>query len=212
MAPSIPYLASPNSIKTALEKIRQAATPDRVTGDFVTTKLNIKGGTGAAIIPFLKKIGLVGSDGVPTNLYKQFRNEATGKAAIASAVKAGYKSLGDINEYFYDLSDKDLKSLIVQVSGAESESSVVKLTLSTFKALKTFASFEESLPAEASSVASVKTDIIQSFTPPPQPLLHNGIGMNLSYTINLNLPPTSDQAVFNAIFRSLKEFLSTDAK
>ena len=29
--------------------------------------------------------------------------------------------------------------------------------------------------------------------------------MNLSYTINLNLPATSDIAVFNAIFKSLKE-------
>jgi hypothetical protein len=32
-------------------------------------------------------------------------------------------------------------------------------------------------------------------------------GINLSYTINLNLPATADQAVFNAIFRSLKEHL-----
>jgi hypothetical protein len=31
------------------------------------------------------------------------------------------------------------------------------------------------------------------------------MGMNLSYTINLNLPATSDISVFNAIFKSLKE-------
>jgi len=30
---------------------------------------------------------------------------------------------------------------------------------------------------------------------------------NLSYTINLNLPKTDDIAVFNAIFRALKENL-----
>ncbi|WP_414532007.1 DUF5343 domain-containing protein [Rhodopseudomonas sp. G2_2311] len=55
VAVPLPYLASPGSAKTALEKIRAAATPERVTGDFITTKLQIKGGTGAAIIPFLKK-------------------------------------------------------------------------------------------------------------------------------------------------------------
>jgi hypothetical protein len=33
------------------------------------------------------------------------------------------------------------------------------------------------------------------------------VGVNLSYTINLNLPATSDQAVFNAIFKSLREHL-----
>jgi hypothetical protein len=32
-------------------------------------------------------------------------------------------------------------------------------------------------------------------------------GLNLSYTINLNLPETSDVEVFNAIFKSLKENL-----
>ena len=34
-----------------------------------------------------------------------------------------------------------------------------------------------------------------------------GIGLNLGYNINLNLPATSDPAVFNAIFRALKEHL-----
>jgi hypothetical protein len=32
-------------------------------------------------------------------------------------------------------------------------------------------------------------------------------GLNLGYTINLHLPPTSDVAVFNAIFKSLREHL-----
>jgi hypothetical protein len=64
---SLPYLASPGSIKTALERIRSAATPDRVTVDFITTKLQLKGGTGFAILPYLKKIGFVGTDGSPTD-------------------------------------------------------------------------------------------------------------------------------------------------
>ena len=34
-----------------------------------------------------------------------------------------------------------------------------------------------------------------------------GGGLRLGYTINLNLPATSDVAVFDAIFRSLKEHL-----
>ncbi len=38
------------------------------------------------------------------------------------------------------------------------------------------------------------------------PATGNG-ALNLSYTINLNLPETSDIQVFNAIFRSLKENL-----
>jgi hypothetical protein len=37
------------------------------------------------------------------------------------------------------------------------------------------------------------------------------LGMNLSYTINLNLPATTDVAVFNAIFKSPKENLLKDS-
>jgi hypothetical protein len=90
MSVSLPYLASPGSIKTALDKIRAAATPDRVTGDFVSTKLQMKGGTGAAIPPYLKKIGFVASDGTPTDIYRRFRNQATSGSAVADAIKGNY--------------------------------------------------------------------------------------------------------------------------
>jgi len=211
MAESVPYLAAPGSIRTALEKIAEAATPERVTGDFVQTVLGIKGGTGGAIIPFLKKIGMVASDGSPTELYKRYRNKSTGAAAIADAVKTGYKKLAEVNEYFYKLNDADLKALLVQVTGGKPEGSVVTQTFGTLKALKNFANFDADPDEKPTAIfAPPVTD-----REPPRKIAHveaNGLGLNLSYTINLNLPATSDQAVFNAIFRSLKEFLITDAK
>jgi len=205
---SLPYLVSPGSLKTALERIQSAATPDRVSKDFVSTKLQIKGGTGSALIPFLKKIGFVASDGAPTDLYKKFRNTATEKAAAAQAVKLGYGPLSEVNEYFYDLNEKDLMSLILQVTGAEKDNQVAKYTLSTFKNLKSFANFErnekaEDTPLPANTNGEVHTISAES----SRASSVAKVGMNLSYTINLNLPATTDQAVFNAIFRSLKENL-----
>jgi len=205
---SLPYLASPGSLKSALEKIRAAATPERVTGDFVSTKLQIKGGTGAAIPPYLKKVGFVGSDGAPTDLYKRFRNHATSGAALAESVKIGYRELAQANEYFFDLNDKDLLALIVQVTGAESDSSVAKLTRSTLKTLKAYADFEGKSGAEEVVVNGSFSNESPTSNQPTFPVQAVGrVGINLSYTINLNLPATSDQAVFNAIFRSLKEHL-----
>lgn len=209
MSISLPYLASPGSIKTALERISTAATPSRVTGDFVTTMLQIKGGTGLSLPPYLKKIGFVSSDGAPTNLYKKFRNQATAGAAVAEAVKTGYKELCSANEYFYKLDDKGLMALIVQVSGLATESSVAKLIFSTLKSLKTVADFDSGfVNEEVTAAATTSNDGIitaqQSF---PALQAVSRVGLNLSYTINLNLPATSDQAVFNAIFKSLKEHL-----
>lgn len=208
MSANLPYVASPGSIKSALEKIRSAATPERVTKDFVTTILKIKGGTGGNIPPFLKRIGFVGSDGAPTDLYRKFRNPATGGAAIADAIRLGYKELLQANEYFYRLSDKELLALIVQVTGVEAENRAAALTLSSIKILKGFANFDD--------IEATKNDADQQ--PAPELFSQNSAsnisrmnnnqsGLNLSYTINLNLPATADQSVFNAIFRSLKEHL-----
>jgi hypothetical protein len=208
VAVTLPYLASPGSIKACLEKIKAAATPARVTQDFVMTKLQIKGGTGAALIPYLKKIGFVASDGSPTELYKRYRNVATARVAVASAVKLGYKELERVNEYFYDLSDKDLLALIVQVTGAEEGSQVAKLTLSTLKMLKAFADFEGKDIASTSDSKDKNYGTRASDEKKRPPGSGGGQqDLHLSYTINLNLPATSDQAVFNAIFRSLKEHL-----
>ena len=208
MSATLPYLPAPGSIKTALERIKAAATPERVTGDFVKTKLQLSGGTGNTILPYLKKIGFVGSDGSPTDTYKKFRNSATSGAAVADAVRHGYKPLLESNEYFYDLSDKDLLSLIVQVTGAEADSQVAKLTLSTLKNLKTFADFEGT--SGTATAGTPQPSNLGTGKETSEGSHKTRVGLNLAYTINLNLPATADQAVFNAIFRSLKEHLLSD--
>jgi len=200
----LPYLAAPGSIKSGLEKIRAAATPERVTQDFMTTKLQIKGGTGTALIPFLKKIGLVGANGAPTELYKRFRNPSIGGTAIGDAIKIGYASLGQVNEYFYDLSDQDLLNLILQVTGLDHDNQVAKLIFSTLKSLKNFADFKADVEENEPESKFIPPSLP---SPPAMPEQPTKLGLNLSYTINLNLPATSDQAVFNAIFKSLKEHL-----
>tara|TARA_R110002096_G_scaffold24760_33_gene78104 strand:- start:2766 stop:3419 length:654 start_codon:yes stop_codon:yes gene_type:complete len=210
MADTLPYLAAPGTITTCLEKISNAATPGKVTGDFVNTKLAMKGGSGRALVPFLKKIGFVNSDGTPSDIYTRYRNPSEAGSAIAEAIRFGYKSLYDSNEYAHELNDSELKGLVVQVTGQESDSNVVSLILRTYKNLRELADFEgTTAPAEES------TSPIQSPITLPQPHRQvgnnpsssNRVGMNLSYTINLNLPATSDISVFNAIFKSLKENL-----
>ena len=201
MSAKLPYLTTPGTVTTALDKIKAAATPPTFTHDFVQTKLKIKGGTGRAIVPFLKKVGFVAGDGSPTGVYQRFRNDTTSGTAAAEALKAGYKPLYEVNEYAHDLGDKELKGLIVQVTGLEESSSVVAFIHSTFKKLKSFADFEAAgtVPEQAKPKTVVPEVGVAS--------AGNELGFNISYTINLNLPPTTNIEVFNAIFKSLKENL-----
>lgn len=215
MATVLPYLYRPGALKTAFDRIRSAATPDRVTGDFVNTVLQIKGGTGGVIAPFLKKIGFVASDGSPTDIYRKFRNPGSGGSAMADAIRIGYRPLSQANEYFHLLTDKELQALIVQVTGAEADGQVPRLVFQTIKVLKSYASFDtqddEPVQPLMPSGRVVPSPPSESPTEHRQIVTHSKrVGLNLSYTINLNLPATSDQAVFNAIFRGLKEHLLSD--
>ena len=72
MAESLPYMNAYGNITKAIKKkIQSAATPPRFTQDFHATKLNLKGGSPKPLIPFLKKTGFLGGDGVPTDQYKR---------------------------------------------------------------------------------------------------------------------------------------------
>jgi Family of unknown function (DUF5343) len=146
----------------------------------------------------------------PTDLYKQFRNSVSAGAAVAEAIKIGYRELLQVNEYFYELDDKKLLDLIIQVTGADAKSSVAKATLYTLKSLKSFANFDAPKAAEAPTSSKVALQQVEHIDSQIHAHGKERLGLNLSYTINLNLPATSDQAVFNAIFRSLKEHLLTD--
>ena len=208
MAENPPYMNAYGRISAVLEKIKTAPTPPRFTQDFLETKLGFPSSSIRPIISLLKRIGFLGSDGVPTEIYKRFRNSSQSKKAMAEAIKIGYKELYSHNEYLHELPDKDLKGQIISATGLEHGSKIADATLGTFKALKAYASFDESPNDNSGESSSPESLALPSQVSSQIPSSHsNGIGMNLSYTINLNLPATADINVFNAIFKSLKENL-----
>lgn len=99
----IPYVTVAGTLTRILEKIKDAGTPENFNQDFLATKLGFKGGNYRTFIPWAKKIGLLNSDGTPTQLYKKFRNPTTSKASLAQALKSGYAELYSRNEYCHDL-------------------------------------------------------------------------------------------------------------
>lgn len=196
----VPYMSAYGNITKGLNAIKKAKTPDKFSQDYLATKLKMPGGTVKPLIPFLKKTGFLTSAGVPTDLYVQFRNEAQSGAAAAEALQTGFTALYEVNEYVHDADDDTLKGVITQVTGAEADSSTVRAAMGSFKALAAFADFDaESTPTDDdnSEGAATASDSSQLEGAP--------VDLNLGYTINIHLPSTSDVAVYNAIFRSLRE-------
>jgi hypothetical protein len=217
MAENLPYSTSVGTLINMLEKIKSASVPERFTQDFVSTKLTMKGGTAAACIPFLKKMGFVATDGTPTELYKEFRNPHKSRIAVGKAFRKLYQKLYEMNEYVHDAADPEILGMIVECTGGEKNSTVTKSTLGTLNALRKISDFDTDTDHEVEEPASfngknpLQKPIIQ-IDPPAQPVQQQqgSKGINLAYTINLNLPATKDIEVFNAIFKSLKEHILGD--
>lgn len=200
----VPYLQAYGNLKKALDKITQAAVPTRFTQDFLSTTLDMSGGGARPVVPFLKRAGFLTSDGTPTDVYKQFRNSSLRGAAAAKGLRTAYADLYKANEYVHDASDKDLKGLIVQVTGLEEDSRLIPAMVSTFKTLKAYADFDADPDTGLDQQDSDEGDDMDG---KGKDKGDQGNSIRLGYTIHLNLPATTDIAVFNAIFKSLKEHL-----
>ena len=196
------YMNAYGLLAKILRKIKQAKTPDRFTQDFLDTSLGFSSGSAKAFIPLAKRLGLLASDGTPTDLYKRFRNPKESQRAMAVAMRKGYADVFARNEFANSLDRNGLEGLIMELTGLEKGHKTVSTICSTFFALAEFADFEAEAPL-AEEADQEPTELGE----PPLRAPGGEPALSLSYQINLVLPRTDDIAVFNAIFKSLRENL-----
>ncbi len=211
MAAKLPYMVSTGLIPKILEKIQHARRPERFTQDFLGTKLGHSGGSARPIIPLLKRMNFLGSDGVPLSLYDQFRNTETQGFAVAEGMRNAFSELFDRNEYVYDLPREKFVGLIIEITGGTKDDSRTQAIVGTFLALKGLADFEgeasEKPTPESDPDVTVSTSVSPNTRTTPPFEGADNIELRVGYTINLNLPETNDPEVFNAIFKALRDNL-----
>ncbi len=202
-----PYTSSTGLLKELFKKIQEAPPPPRFSLDFLFSNFKFKkSGSTNAFIPMLKRLGFLSSDGSPTEIYKQFRNPnpKISGGAMAEAIKNGYVELYNRNEYWHSLGKAEFKNFIIEVLELEVKNPVINFITSTVECLKSFANFEpESIPRKSTIIDNEQDLNLENSN--NQNLVTGGL--NLSYTINLNLPESSDIKVFDAIFMSLKKHI-----
>ncbi|RQO75263.1 hypothetical protein DBR43_07845 [Pedobacter sp. KBW06] len=204
-------MVSSGTLTKILNKICDASIPENFNGDFLGTKLGFPGGNQKAFIPWAKKCKLLGEDGTPTQLYKDFRNPTYRGISMASALKKGYEELYVRNEYAHDLSRPDFLKLVTDTTGLAHDNSVVKAIVASFFNAKEFADFESTLSKEEKSI-QIENRTESHSNEKVSDVIHKNntkkqIDLGINYTINLVLPKTDDPAIYNAIFKSLKENL-----
>jgi hypothetical protein len=152
------------------------------------------------MIPFLKRLGFLDQGNVPTKVYIDFRDESKSHAVMAEQIKKSYQILFSANEYAYKLDKEQVKSKLISTLGVSKDDITIPKVAATFMELKQYADFENK---------EVQEPISEENETPKGAALHpsNQTKLGITYTINLNLPNTTDPKVFDAIFKSLKEYL-----
>jgi hypothetical protein len=209
-----PYMNSTGLVTKIFGRIADAQKPERFTQDYLANVLGYSGGSARPIIPLLKRLNFLQSDGTPTQLYARIRNPSERASAMLEGLKVAYGDLYARSEYAHMLPKDKLRDLVVEVTGIERDNQIVNAIVGTFQALKIVGGVNDTTKTGS---AQTPASGDPSAPPPPSTAIDRSdawpkrqdqeVAMNLSYTINLNLPPSSDPAVFNAIFKALKEHL-----
>jgi hypothetical protein len=205
MAEYPPYVNAYNGIPTLFQKIKTAAVPPKFTVDFLSTVLDMKSSSYRAMIPLLKKLGFIDVANVPTQAYKDFRDDSLSGSVMAERLREAYKPLFQANEYAWKLNKGDLTAKLKSLTGASEDDQYIPSVAATFLALSQLARWEGGAPKKKEPVAE-EVDTGGNGARKREDEFAEG-RLRLSYTINLNLPATTEIEVFNSIFKSLRENL-----
>jgi hypothetical protein len=169
--------------------------------------LKIKGGSGRATIPILKRMGFITSEGVPTELYNRFKTDGGRSAAALQGLKNGWAEIFKRSEYAHVAGDDKVKDIIVQITGLPKNDPVATAIRSTFNVVRNYVTAGTEVLSDSTEAEGPQEEQRAAERLSQNERSNEPGGIRLAYNINIVLPETSDLSVLNAIFRSIKENL-----
>ncbi len=181
--------------------------PPKFTVDFLNTVLDLKSSSFRAMIPLLKRLGFLDAANTPTQAYKDFRESSLSGVVMAERLRDAYSLLFKANEYAWKLTKPELMSKLRSLTGGRGRRRKHPICCIYIFGVGKVGKVGRWL---------TKTEVGRDRITRRDQWSRNrtgewwrGVerGRRLGYTINLNLPATTEIEVFNAIFKSLRENL-----
>lgn len=206
------YMTSTKNLPQILGAIQKAGVPPKFTYDFLK-KLGFPSSNDRPIIPILKAMRFLDEGGVPLDRYRRYRDVPNARAVLADGLREAYSDVFAVDQQAQDLDTEALKGIFARISGKSDR--VCEEMAATFKALSGFADWEASPtpdeppaiePEEGAEETPLTPDPSANGnrTPPPTPDRTLG-RLNLHHDIHIHLPITDEIAVYDAIFRALRQ-------
>lgn len=209
------YTVKPGSIPAYFEALLNAEAPDRFTTRFLES-LEFKSTNDRLFINVLKELGFIDTDGVPKDRYYHFLDRDKSAQVVADGIKESYSDLFAINKNAHELSTEEVKNKLRTLYKGSKKENLIGRIASTFTALCEYADFSrvsksvEEKEEKKKGVqpkdkeASIEKDAKGNEGKVHEPKLALD---SLQYHVNIVLPESRDQAVYDAIFKSLRDHL-----
>lgn len=194
------YVQVYGQLPDVFRRLSEGQAPDKFTRQYLKD-LGFQSPSFHALIPLLKALGFLSSDGTPTARYHAYRDKSQARSVLADALRETYSELFTIKAEPTEADRSLIEGKFKSVHNTGER--VAKLMASTFLALLPLADLKSVVvPKAIETKADVQKDSRYSddaYGASRRPALH--------YNIQIHLPSTKDVEVFNAIFKSLREHL-----
>lgn len=204
------YLITTKNLESVINSLISAKAPERFTNKFLED-LGYKSTNDRLYIALFKALGLLEDNAQPTSRYYEFIDQTQTYKILAIAIEEAYEDLFNLNKKAQDMSNDEVKNKLKTLTQGQKTDKVLGLMANTFKSLCSLADWskknkivevqkisqENSSAKEKDIVATKANNYINNHTNK----------MNLQYNIQIHLPETTNMAVYDSIFQSLKKHL-----
>jgi len=214
-----PYSTATGTIPTILAKIQTVGQPSKLDKNWMAS-IGFKKTSEQRMIAILKFLGFAEKDGVPTEKWLKFRSNKTGKKVLGQAIKSAYSELYQTYPNAHELAKEELNHFFTTQTTAGSLA--LSHTVNTFRNLSGYAEFEEVSEEEESpsvvkkeskkeskSETTLQGNSADFGTQLSKQFQESKNGLTINLNIQLTVPETTDEKVYDKFFESLKKHLLT---
>ncbi|WP_198142771.1 DUF5343 domain-containing protein [Selenomonas sp. oral taxon 138] len=202
------YLTSIKNLDSIINSVINAKAPDKFTTRFLED-LGFKSSNDRLIIGVFKALGLIDDNGQPLQRYYEFLDQTQTKKILAIGIQEAYEDLFNLRKDAQTLSNDEIKNKLKTLTQGQKSEKVISLMAATFRALCDLADWTD-IPIEKPDFTVRDTSaMIPTQQEVDQTAVMSGgsTKMNLHYNIQIHLPETTNAAVYDVIFQSLKKHL-----
>lgn len=205
MSLTMSYLTSVKNVESIFNSIIGAKAPERFTTKFLED-LGFKSSTDRLFIGMLKALGFLDEGGQPTQRYYEFLDQSQSKRIVAMGIEEAYEDLFNLNRNAQNMSNDDVKNKLKTLTQGQKSDRVIEQMAMTFRSLCSYADWtiHEEQKVDTNDVKENMSVPISNIDETEK---LNNSKMNLHYNIQIHLPETTNMAVYDAIFQSLKRHL-----